>query len=174
MASSDRPSIVIGIGNPHRGDDGVGVLVANEIRTRAGDGVDVMLRNGDLLETVLDWDQQVDVVVVDAMVSGVEPGSIRVLDALLEVPAPAAAMSSHGIGISELVDLARTLDRLPRSLTVVAIEASRFGHFDRLTETVAAAVPRAADIVLEHLGSVGDGGVNGPPHLVNSEKSAQR
>ena len=155
LVTAPRRALVVGVGNPHRGDDGVGLAVAAAVREQAGDKVETTLKHGDLLELVLDWDDSLDVAVVDAMVSGVEPGSIRVLDALSEVPPPSATMSSHGMGINELIDLAKSLGRMPKSLTVVAVEAAQFGHFDGLTDEVAAAIPRAAEIVLHLLHSEG-------------------
>jgi hydrogenase maturation protease len=47
-----------------------------------------------------------------------------------------------------VLELARSLDRLPRRLVVVGVEAGQFDHGAPLSEAVKAAVPSAAEAVL--------------------------
>jgi hydrogenase maturation protease len=146
---------VVGVGNPYRGDDAVGPLVVDAVRARLGaasNRLDTIVIIGDLLDLVLAFNSEQDVVVVDAMVGEGEPGTIRETDALDDLPLPEPAVSSHGIGIAEAVELARILERLPRSLLVIAVQAKTFGHFEPPSPEVSAAVPVVADRIIERFG----------------------
>lgn len=147
-ALADRPLLVIGVGNRDRGDDAVGPAVIDHVR-KVAPQLQTLVAEGDLSDLVLRWTPNQDVVVVDAVRSARRPGSVTVTDALAtELTTEESLLSSHGVGLAETVELARLLDRLPRSLVVVGVEAQSFGQFDPLTEDVAAAVPLALQEVL--------------------------
>jgi hydrogenase maturation protease len=146
---------VVGVGNPHRGDDAVGPLVVEAVLKRLGsaaDRVDTVVIAGDLLDLVLGFGSEQEVIVVDAMVSGGRPGTIRETDALDDLGPSGGVLSSHSFGIAEAVALARILERLPRSLSVIAIEAKHFGHFEPPSQEVSAAVSVVVDRIIERLG----------------------
>jgi hydrogenase maturation protease len=118
---------VIGIGNPDRGDDGVGVSVARLLRNRLPDDVRIEERSGhaaDLIDLLhgTDW-----AILVDAMVSGQPPGSVAQIDDVGNEALPSeAATSSHGLGVAAAVGLARALGVMPRRCTIFAVEGGSF------------------------------------------------
>ncbi|HSE10948.1 MAG TPA: hydrogenase maturation protease, partial [Nocardioidaceae bacterium] len=118
--------LVIGIGNRSRGDDAVGPEVASRVASLNLRGVTVV-EHGGPLALVDQLGEHDDVVVVDATASHGEPGSVRVVR-VGETPLKfdPAFTSSHGIGVAEAVELARSLGRLPRRLTLVGVEAADF------------------------------------------------
>jgi hydrogenase maturation protease len=142
-----RPAIVIGIGNPDRGDDAVGVQVARQV---AAERLDVLTLEFDDPSEALDaWAPEDTVVVADAISTGGFPGDIHVID-VVEHSLPAgnwSAGGSHALGLAVVVELARALGLLPRRLVVVGVEAGQFGHGVPMSEAVAAAVPAATDAV---------------------------
>ena len=142
-----RPPIVIGIGNPDRGDDAVGVQVARQV---AAERLDVLTLEFDDPSEALDaWEPEDTVVVADAIRSGGEPGDIHVVD-VLEQKLPAgnwSAGGTHALGLAAVVELARSLDLLPKRLVVVGIEAGQFDHGAPMSEAVQAALPTATDAV---------------------------
>lgn len=141
-------TLVIGLGNPDRGDDAVGVQVARRV---AAERLDVRVLELDDPSDVLDaWAPDDTVVVADAISSGGQPGDIHVVDAVARtLPAGSwAAGGTHAMGIAAVVELARALGRLPRRLVVVGVEAGRFDHGTPMSDAVAAAVPAAAAAVL--------------------------
>ncbi len=154
-STAAHSQLVVGVGNPHRGDDAVGPLVVEAVRERLGaasDRLDTRVIVGDLLDLVLAFRSEQDVIVVDAMVSGDHPGTIRETDALDDLRLSEPAVSSHGIGLAEAVALARVLERLPRSLAVIAVEAKTFGHFEPPCPEVTAAVSTVANRIIERFG----------------------
>jgi hydrogenase maturation protease len=122
--------LVIGIGNPNRGDDAVGVLV---VRALTG------LRTRELADCsgMLDlWEEEDHVIVVDAMISGERPGTVRRFEAGQESLPTRSFSSTHSFGLSETVEVGRALARLPNRLTIYGIEADRFDHGGRVSPAV--------------------------------------
>ena len=141
--------LVIGLGNPDRGDDAVGVQVAREV---AAERLSVNVLEFDDPSEALDaWEPEDTVILTDAISSGGVPGDIHVIDAITQKLPTAgwAAGGTHALGVAAVVELARSLGQLPRRLVVVGIEASQFDHGAPLSEAVAAAVPAAAVAVFD-------------------------
>ena len=128
MSNRDQPLVlVIGIGNPDRGDDGVGPAIARRLRVRVPSEARVLERSGDPLALIDDWDGIPSVIVVDAVAPIGEPGRIHRFD-LTDGPVPIAfaPRSTHAFGVAETVELARSLGRLPGYLVAYLIEGERF------------------------------------------------
>jgi hydrogenase maturation protease len=108
------------------------------------------------------WDDADLAVVIDAVRTGAEPGTVRMIElgarptADAEGPTPPAGSSTHGIGLTGVLRLARAVGRAPRRVVVVGIEGGDFGQGEGLTPEVALAVPHAArhvqDLVMEPTG----------------------
>ncbi len=138
--------LVIGIGNPVRGDDGVGPAVIHRIR---GVKTSTVSDCSDLIELWRDLD---DVVVVDAVASGARAGTIHVFDAV-DAPLPTPTFTStHAFGLPAAVELSRVLGRLPRSLVVYGIEAAGFENGCELTEPVRTAIEAVVGLIESETG----------------------
>jgi hydrogenase maturation protease len=140
--------LVIGVGNRDRGDDGAGPEVAARLRAQ---GVHAIEHAGDGLALIDLWDNHSAVVIVDAMVTGTTPGTVRRFDAAAgPLPRAAFAVSSHAFGLAEAVETARALGRLPASVLVYGIEGESFALGAGLSDCVEQACPRLAqDILVE-------------------------
>ncbi|MCT2398338.1 hydrogenase maturation protease [Novosphingobium mangrovi (ex Huang et al. 2023)] len=140
--------LVLCLGNPDRGDDGVGAAVAALLEEHLPPGVTLMARSGDMLALIEDWAQFDAIVCVDAAAPMGEPGRIHRIDlAHEELPRDMAFLSSHAFGLGEAVALARTLDLAPRDIVVYAIEGACFDGGAPLSAQVAAAAAPAAERV---------------------------
>jgi hydrogenase maturation protease len=145
--------LVIGLGNPDRGDDGVGPAVARRVAQLRPDGVDVVacVEPGSLMD---EWEGAEAVVIVDAIVSGRTPGAVTVVDATDGLLAEMgwAIGGTHALGLPTLIDLARSLDRLPPRLHVVGIEMRAAAtEGSELSPAVSEAVGPAARAVVQLL-----------------------
>ncbi|MDE3154179.1 MAG: hydrogenase maturation protease [Acidobacteriota bacterium] len=144
--------MVIGVGNPLRGDDGVGAAVVRRLRTRVWPGVAVRELDGDGTALMEQWSGAAAVVVVDAMVSGAAPGTIARFDAVREpLPAGAFHLSTHALGLSDAIELARAMEALPPSLIVYGVEGEGFDAGAPLSAAVAAAVPVVAERIAREI-----------------------
>jgi len=143
------PIIIIGLGNVYRGDDRVGVIIAQKIKALNLSGVkvyDCMNDGSQLIET---WTGAGRVYVVDCAVSGQKAGFIYRFDALTEkIPEKCFAhFSTHAISVGDAVELAKTLGELPESLIVYGITGINFEAGTEMTPEV----NRAADEVIERI-----------------------
>ncbi len=137
-----RTATVLGIGQAAAGDDAIGLVVARALAAR---GVTVReSADASVLLALLEDGQRV--VVVDAVVGGGAPGSVMRLDASALAAGP-PPLSSHGIGVAEAIELARTLygDRAVSRLEIVGVAIDRpSSSAIGLSAAVAAAVEAAA------------------------------
>lgn len=145
-----EPVVVIGVGNDFRGDDAAGLLAARRLRSHAG--IRAVEHTKDGLSLMEHWRPSDHVVVVDALCSGHDPGTIFRFEATeAPVPGDAGWVSTHSPGVAEGIETARALGRLPLSLTVFGIEAGRVEPGDRVTPAVADAVEEVARAILDAL-----------------------
>jgi hydrogenase maturation protease len=134
-------TVVIGIGNRLRGDDAAGVVVAEQLRLRVPERVEVVACDEEPSRLMEAWDGAESVLLVDAVSSGAPPGTIHRFDAgEVAVPARAFRSSTHAIGIADTIELARALGRLPGRVRVYGIEAGGFETGSPLTPAVESAV----------------------------------
>lgn len=141
--------LVIGLGNPDRGDDGVGALVVDALAGRVPHRVELMVRTGDMLALIEDWAGVDALVCVDAAAPMGAPGRVHRIDANAETlpPEPGLA-SSHAFGLAEAIALARTLGTAPAEIIVYAIEGGCFDTGAPVSAAVAGAVKDVATQIL--------------------------
>lgn len=131
-------TLVIGVGNPWRGDDAAGLMVAE-----AAGGV---RHEGDGTGLIDRWAGAEHVVIVDAAASGAPPGTVRCFDAHAEALPERALRSctTHSFGVGDAIELARSLGRLPARVEVYAIEGADFAVGEAVTPAVADAARELA------------------------------
>jgi hydrogenase maturation protease len=149
-------TLVIGLGNPILGDDGVGWCVAEEVRRCLPSAseekeieVDCFALGGlSLMERLVGYDRAV---IIDAIRSGQPPGSVACFR-LEDLPDFSSAHTSaaHDTSLQNALKVGRAMSvHLPGTVVVVAIEAQRVYDFsETLSPPVATAVPVAARKVL--------------------------
>ncbi len=132
--------ILIGVGNELRGDDAAGLEVARRLGALECEAEPTALMAA--------WEGAEDVVLVDALSSGGEPGTVRRFDASAgELPEGFAGASTHGFGLGETIALARALATLPARVVVYGIEGADFRQGAGLSPAVAAAVDEVAALI---------------------------
>ncbi len=155
MASSER-TLVIGMGDVHRGDGGVGIAVIRQLCSRLGGGCSFDLleldTGGIRLMEVMDGYSRA--FIVDAMVTGsVPPGTIRSIP--LNFPMSASnATSTHDTGLGADLEMGRLLGlQMPQTICVWGIEAKNLNASGSLSEPVRASVPRMVEQLLQDTAS---------------------
>ncbi len=148
--TATKGPLVIGIGNPWRGDDGVGHAVVEALAGTPG--LTTATCSGEPAELMELWQGHDPVILVDAVVTGAAPGTLHRLDAREPLPR-GARYSSHGIGLAEAVELARSLGDLPETLIVHGIEPARLedgaGLSPEVRDTLARVITRITDNLAE-------------------------
>lgn len=149
-------SLVVGLGNPILGDDGVGWKVAEQIAKQLTPDqhidVDCVSLGGiSLMEHLIGYDR---VVLIDAFSSDAPTGSISVLK-LDQLPNYSAfhITSIHDTSLQNAIELGKSMGaHLPDDVTIVGIATKHIYDFsEELSSPVVKVVPCAARLVLDML-----------------------
>ena len=141
-------TLVIGVGNLLRTDDGVGIHVINRL-DEANPGVDTLdaaMGSIEILEAMRGYDR---VIIVDAIETGAEPGTIYNVN-LTAGEMPPTITHSHGTDIITTLELGRQLygEEMPGEIMLLAIEAEDTTTIgDQPTPKVQRAIEKALKIV---------------------------
>jgi hydrogenase maturation protease len=164
-----RPRIlVVAVGNPDRGDDGVGPRVARKLSGRLPAEAKLVVRSGDMMSLIEDWAGFAAVIFVDAAAPKGAPGRVHRIDLSKEkLPPELSLTSSHAFGVAEAIELARVLDIAPKQIVVYAIEGACFDAGAPLTPAVLRAAAEVADCIAEEVCRISRAASetrNGAPH----------
>jgi len=136
---------IIGCGNLNRGDDGVGIYMADRLREY---GIPAETCTGDATGLMEVWCGAADVLILDAVCTGAPIGTIHQWDMRhSRLPARSWA-STHGFGIAEGIELARKLGRLPKRLRIYGIEIAQFAAGTDLSREVRASADKLLQRVI--------------------------
>ncbi len=141
-------TLVVGIGNPFRGDDGVGPYVAERVAALHLPDVEVVVE-ADPLELLDLLDKPGALVVLDAVAPQGDPGRVTVWT-VDDLPGPRASgppNGTHGLGVLETLALARALGRLRARVVIVGVEAASDQPGASLSSEVRARLDDAVDAV---------------------------
>jgi hydrogenase maturation protease len=140
---------LVGIGQPLRGDDGVGPEAVRQWsqdhpRTASAPNIKTIIVETpglDLLELI----QESNVVIlVDAVDGAGSTGTVHVRTELPEAGSTSAEKTAHGFGVAETVALAKKIGaRLPAHIIFIGVEGSNWKLGDDLSDPVRRAVPDA-------------------------------
>lgn len=137
--------VVIGIGNDHRRDDGVGPAVAAVLAGQDLPGVRVLTCPAEPTAVLDSWEDARVAILVDAA-AGIPAGEVRRCSP--DDVEAAARVSSHDLGLRQTCELGRALGRAPDVVVLVAVGVADTGHGVGLSGAVAAALPEAVRTVL--------------------------
>jgi hydrogenase maturation protease len=140
-------TVVVGVGNPILGDDGVGIHVARELKGRFDSDVREAYTGGlNLLDLILGYDRAilVDAVYLDDM----RIGEVRVLD--MDELGTAHSTNPHDATLMEAIEISKRMGegRIPEEIVIVGIRIDRVEEFsDELSIEVQRAIPEAVRVV---------------------------
>lgn len=144
--------LLIGIGNEYRSDDAAGLVVARRVREKGADQITVRESNGEGAALIDSWKETRTVILVDAVCSGSEAGTVHRIEAHCEtLPANLFRYSTHAFSVAEAIELGRVLNQLPARLIVYGIEGKSFVAGVGLSPEVDEAIERVVNCVFEDL-----------------------
>ncbi|MFA6092624.1 MAG: hydrogenase maturation protease [Elusimicrobiota bacterium] len=138
-----KTTILLALGNDIMGDDGVGLVAAEQLERLAGPDVEVLCTAESGFRVMEFLEGYDNALLIDSVTTGAnEPGTILELskDAFLE---QAKAPSPHYAGVPEVFDMAERLDlHFPKNFRVLAVEIEPQKDFKTgLSPKIQAAVP---------------------------------
>lgn len=149
-------TLVVGLGNPILGDDGVGWVVAEAVKQHlpleVPVDVDCLSLGGiSLMERLIGYDRAI---LVDAFICEQEPGSI-IVSKLEDLPGYSAfhLTSAHDMSLQNAMKLGTQMGaKLPEDVTVIGVSARHVYDFsEELSPPVLDAVPKTVQMVVELL-----------------------
>ncbi|GAN35236.1 MAG: hydrogenase maturation protease [Candidatus Brocadia sp. AMX2] len=156
VAQNKHGILIIGIGNAYRGDDAVGLHVAQCLKKQAHDHVHVIEESGEGASLMECWKDANSVILIDAVSSGAKPGTIHRLDAHTQpIPTNFFHYSTHAFGVAEAIELSRALNQMPRRLIVYGIEGKCFEAGVELSFEVEKAAQEVARCVQQDIQNFG-------------------
>jgi hydrogenase maturation protease len=140
--------LLIGIGNEYRSDDSIGLHVIRALKEQRLPGTIIMESSGDGAELIDLFSTVRMAILIDAVSSGGNPGTIYHFDAHKQpLPAQLSFQSTHAFSVGEAIELARVLEQLPPILIVYAIEGKNFSAGVGLTSKVERAKQKVVEYV---------------------------
>ncbi len=149
---------IIGLGSPH-GDDQIGWELVRLLEGAVAVDESWQLHTcatvgGELLEF---WKDAELAIIVDAVRGTAQPGTLHRLELHpqhdLSVQSTVQALTSHGLGLPELVELAKALDILPPRLVLLGVEIASCAPFEPLSAPVRAKLPDLVRSVRAEVGT---------------------
>lgn len=150
-------TLVLGLGNPIMGDDGVGLAAIQRLRNDWRLPAEVEVVDGgtwgmNLLPLIERADR---LVLVDAINTNSPPGALTVLERD-ELPRYfALKLSPHQIDLREVLALAELRGALPRELVALGIQPAVVEMQTELSPAVEGALGKLVDLVVDRLEAAG-------------------
>lgn len=143
--NQDARTLILGIGNYLMGDEGIGVHIANQIESHVlPDSVDVLDGGTGGFHLLEYFEQYSHIILIDATLDRNPVGTIRLIKPKFATDFP-PAMSTHDIGLKDLVSALQLLDKMPQiDLFVVSIESIQQQGIE-LTPEIEAIVPQVIE-----------------------------
>jgi len=144
------PLLILGLGNVLLEDDGVGSAAVRVLLDRYVPSDDVQVFDGGTLGlSLLPYVDAADaVILVDAVKAEAAPGTCVRLDGDDVGRAVATRLSPHQIGVADLLDGARWLDRAPHRVTLLGIVPDSMGLAVGLTPSVRDALLDLVELIV--------------------------
>ena len=142
--------VIVGIGNPFRGDDGLGHIAAELVGRESG--MEVRLTDGEPTRLVDAWADSRIAIVLDAIRGGAPPGTIHRFEVgHTQLPSAFKHPSTHGAGLESAVALGQALDLNPEILIIYGVEPEDMSEGRGLSAPVEESLPILVESVLEEV-----------------------
>lgn len=157
MIDPARRTLVIGLGNPLMGDDGVGLAVLEQLRLGWEVPPEVELVDGgtwgmNLLPLIEGCDR---VLLLDAIRTGRAPGTVVALSGDAVPRGFDHKLSPHQIDLREVLGLAMLRGTLPPELAAIGVEPASVAMGITLSPEADAAIPLVVDHAVHWLETFG-------------------
>lgn len=148
--ATGRLDVVLGVGNPLMGDDGLGIAVVAHVQSAWGDAPELLVVDGgtwgmNLLPII---EQARRLLIIDAIDRGAEPGALVTLQRD-EIPRYfGRTLSPHQLDLREVLALAELRGTLPEETVAIGIQPEQIALSLELSPVVAKTLPSLlADVV---------------------------
>ena len=148
-----RRTLILGLGNPLLGDEGIGGRVIEELRgLELPAGVELADGGTAGLGLIGLMEGYQRVIIVDAADMGRPPGHVvRFTPSEVQFKTAEAPLSLHQIGLGEALVVAEALEMAPAELIIIGVQPSWLEMGVGLSPEVEGAIPQIVRMVLDEL-----------------------
>ena len=144
---------VIGVGNPFKGDDGIGVKLIEETRESfASEGVQIFEVGSDTFEILHILKDLEAAIIVDAVRFGGEPGDYRFFTSD-DVESLKGSETAHATNIIEVLNLSDKLDESPERVLIMGVQPKDTNLGEEFSPPVKKRIPELVEILQEKIES---------------------
>jgi len=149
-------TVVIGIGNPLMGDDGIGLAALQRIQAWEFEPFVERVDGGTWGMNLLQFIEEARrLLVLDAIEAGLDPGALVTLEGD-EIPRfLSTKLSPHQIDLREVLALAELRGTLPEEIVAIGLQPGRVEMSERLSPEVEARLDDVVESCVERLRSWG-------------------
>jgi len=148
-----KPSsiLIIGLGNPLREDDGIGVHILDELRRIYTFSDKIIFIEGRLfgISTLTLWQNFDNVIIIDALEMGKEGGEFIWEDffSLSFKDTPISSLSIHQPRVKEIITLAYKLNYLPKKCWILGVQPLALGYKEELSPVLKEKLPEILEFL---------------------------
>jgi hydrogenase maturation protease len=151
--STQHSTIVLGLGNSLRGDDGAGPAVIEWLNEQAlpaeVEAVDGGTAGLDIVSTLMGYERAI---IVDAANIDRAPGAwVRFTPAAAQLTENDTTLSLHSAGLAEALALGAVLNVLPRAIIIYGVQPKSVDWLPQLSAEVQAAVMEVGQAILREI-----------------------
>jgi hydrogenase maturation protease len=148
--SIQNSTIVLGLGNSLRGDDGIGPAVIEwldrQVLPPGVEAIDGGTAGLDIVSTLMGRERAI---IVDAANVGRAPGQwVRFTPDMAQLKENDATLSLHSAGLAEALALGAALNVLPPTIIIYGVQPQNLDWSAQLSDEVLAAVSEAGQAIL--------------------------
>jgi hydrogenase maturation protease len=151
-----QPIVVLGLGNPLMGDEGVGVALVQAFARNAAEyqAVDFVDAGTGGLSVLHQFEGRTKAILVDCALMGEPPGTIRRFtpDQVASVK-PISGLSGHEGDVLRIIQMAKALEQCPAEVVLFGIEPERIESGAGLSDPVAGRWPEYVRLISAELTS---------------------
>ena len=157
MSTNSGRTVVIGLGNPLMGDDGLGLAALERLRSRYAVPPEVELVDGgtwgmNLLPVI---EEAGRVILIDAIDAGAAPGTPIRLERERLPRYLATKISPHQVDLRDVLGLAELRGTLPDDTIALGLQPERVALGDQLSEALTRRVDELVRLVVQELADRG-------------------
>lgn len=145
--------LILGLGNPLLGDEGIGVRVVEELKKlELPNGMSVAEGGTRGLGLISLMEGYPRVILVDAADMGHPPGRVvRFTPSDVVFKTVEGPLSLHQVGLGEVLALARALEVAPAEVVIIGVQPGRIEVGAELSPEVQGAVPQIIRMILDEV-----------------------
>jgi len=139
-------TLILGLGNPNLKDDSIGIRIVEMLRGKVDADTDFLTTTCfDVIYRILGYDR---VIIVDAIKTGKEPGTIHVLD-VDELFVSYKFDGSHSLDLATSIKIGYEIfgDEMPKDIKIVAVEVEDVDFGYECSEKVKKSVSKVVEII---------------------------